>query len=219
MRKPAMPARRRPRGRDKPSDIFVGEVVAHMPGSNRIHVRMTNRSGRALRNVITAVDEPFRAGDRALIIKAPNEESWIAVTRVNNTSEWGVGGSTLTSPESSLFPPTNFTVYPTRQAFVATWSIYPGFAACYEVQVNDSASATGAESWYTRGSHYVYEVTEPTTKYMRVRSLIYDMEEITLSYSGWSAWASAISPGPHMANAILAAELDYRLTRHVMEGI
>jgi hypothetical protein len=215
-----MPARRRPRPTEKPSDIFVGEVVAHMPGSNRIHVRMTNRSGRALRNVITAVNEPFRSGDRALIIKAPNEEHWIAVTRVNDTAEWGgLGGTALSTPESSLYPPTNFAVFGTRQALIALWDIYPGFTACYEVQINSSASATGATSWYTRGSHYIYEVTEPVTKYMRVRSLIYDMEEITLSYSGWSAWDSASSAGPHTANAILAAELDYQLTRHVISGI
>lgn len=215
-RKAMVPSSRRP-PRRAGSAWHVAEVVSHLPGTNQISVRLSNQSGRATQNVIAAVGQNFRGGDRALVVRASGETAWIAVVKVRDSKETGMDGL-YDAPGAMLHAPTNFTVTGFTDAILAGWEAWPGAVVCFELQVNDSASEEGATTVYTRGSYYIQAVTRPTTKYIRARSILYFPDVGEISRSGWTGWDSATAPGPHLANGIQQLEWDELMTRHIIQG-
>jgi len=170
----------------------IGVVVDVPPGSNRISVRLGNLSGRTIRNVAIPDNITFQSGDRVLLLNVGQEPRWIAVTRILDTAETGLRASRL-SGENELPPPNTFSVPGGMGLVIGSWDAFTGNTVCWEVEHNSTPLTTGAESQYTRGSYFLYSTQVRETRYVRVRSLRYDVAAYEAYYSRWSNWGSATS--------------------------
>jgi hypothetical protein len=105
--------------------IVAGEVIGYLPGTNRLMIRTSGAAGRAFRNVIAVEGVTFRAGDRALLARVPNETAWIAVAKWDDTREYGASVSQGLGADA-LFPPSNFTVKGFSDLIAAEWEGWAG---------------------------------------------------------------------------------------------
>jgi len=160
--------------------LRVAKVLAYMAGGNEVTVRVLG-SSRVIQHVLTAAGQVFRTQDRVLVAHVPGQSHWIAICKVQTTDEHGLSAGEV-AEEQDLHPPSDLTVAGYSGIVVATWNAWAGDTICFEVESNTTASATGADMLYTRGSVFV-----------RVRSLRYDVKEDQAFYSGWTSWGSASS--------------------------
>jgi hypothetical protein len=172
---------------------YIGNVV-HVPtGGNTVHVRLSNIAGQTIRNVVIAEGLKLQTGDRVLLAHTRDDPHWIAITRVLDTEEHGLYTAEMLG-ENELHPPHNFVVTGGVGMVIAEWDAYTGNTVCWEVFHNSSASSTGQENLYTRGSYFIYPVTGAAeTRFVRIRALRYDVETNVAYYSRTTAWSSATS--------------------------
>jgi hypothetical protein len=195
---------------------MVGNVVALL-GENRIAVRIGKGGGRVLQSVVIADGVDFQANDRVLLGRISDKSQFVAITKVLDTAEHGIAVSDIMQL-GGIHAPGNFQVEALEGFILASWEGWSGDTLCFQVQHNSSAAETGATNWYTRGSHYLYDVGKNETRHFRVRSIRYDVKRRRTYYSGWTDWESATAIGVVHLLALAYAELDHELTMHVVHG-
>lgn len=182
------PEERRPREVNT-SRLEVGTVVSQQPGTNRIDVRLRGSHHRVVRNVLVPYGAAFQTDDTVLVCRVQTEAAWLAIVKVEATDEFGLSLSQVVS-ETDLHPPSNFTVVGLPGFVLGTWSAWPGRATCFEVQYNTTQLDAGG-SHYTYGGQFIWDCEPPGKRYVRVRSLRYDVGTYDVFVSAWTAWAYA----------------------------
>lgn len=172
--------------------ITTGVVVAVRPGSNQVSVRLSNLSGHTVENVTVPAGQTFQSGDRVLLTSLPHSPSWVAITKILDTDEYGLWASQQVG-ERELHPPNNFTVVGGVGLVMAQWDAYTGNTVCWEIEHNSSPTTAGSSSLYTRGSYFLYPSVDEVTRYVRVRAVRYNVSTHEAWHSRWSSWASATS--------------------------
>lgn len=212
MRKPKTPniPNRTATTRDEKTELMIGTVVGVLPGSNYIKVRLTGYEEKSINNVISVEGLGLSAGDSIVIARIPNSRSLVALSKVAPTT--GTGDTSLAG---MVYPPTDFAVVGMNDGILCTWTAWSGVSYCYQVQHNASAAETGADSFYTYGSHFVYNDAPNTYRYFRARSVHYDVRSGKVYYSGWTSWAGVkVRRDIVMLNKMI----DKYMKNHIVDG-
>lgn len=171
-------------------------VVAQQPGTNTIQVRLPGAGDRVLSRVLIPYGQTFQSGDHVIIVKNPTEIWWSAICRIQEPDQYGLYGSSATQ-ENSLHKPGEFSVWAADHLLIAQWEPWTGAAHCYQVQFDDWENPTVSDinTFFTYGSYFLYQPSEPDTYYVRVRSMRYEVAEDKAFYGSWTDWDSATTVG------------------------
>jgi hypothetical protein len=168
----------------------MATVVTHLPGSNVASIRLAGTHGRVIKRVAVPAEAVLNADDRVLVAHCQSEATWIVVTRVQTTEEYGLYQSTKAA-KNALHPPDNFAVSSLAGAVLATWDCWPGSALAFEVQYTavDDGEYDGYS--YTYGGMYLHLQESQSKVWLRARAVRYDMEAYQAFASAWTAWTGA----------------------------
>lgn len=191
MKRPSVPTAWQPEVEEGLSNLFIGTVVSAVPSQNRARVRLSGSSGRTVSNVVPADGLELQQGQRVLLAHT-RDDRWVAVARILDTDEYGLLASSMIG-EHELHPPNNFDVTGTAGLVLAEWDCWAGNSVCWDVEHNSSATSVGATTFYTRGGYFLYPAASPTTRFVRVRAVRYDVGANVAYFSRWSSWGSATS--------------------------
>jgi hypothetical protein len=174
------------------SRILTGTVVSQQPGTNTVDVRVARSGNRVIRQVLVPHGAQFYQGDLILICTTQTLIGWVALTRIQDRDSYGLESSAI-QQESELHPPANFTVQAVGKLIIGQWDTWAGSPVCFLLQHKaDPRTSDDASTLYTRGSHFVYTASGMNeTRYMRVSSLRYDVEDHKVYYSAWTSWKHA----------------------------
>lgn len=192
MRRPTVPPIYYSSRREGLPNLVIAAVVRHLAGTNRATIRLSNLSGRSVRDVVVPEGVSLQDGDRVIVARVDDNPEWIILTRILDTSEHGLHSSP-TLGRNEMHPPSNFTVTGAMGMVIAQWDAWTGNTVCWEIQHNSSAVETGATTFYTRGSYFIYPSVTAATRYVRVRAVRYDPDLHAAWYSSWTGWASDTS--------------------------
>ena len=172
--------------------LQAGTVIAHLPGTNTIHVRLPGAGDRVIKRVLIPYGEVFQSEDRILIAKSPAETWWMAVCRLQEPDQYGLYGSAALQ-ENELHAPTDFSVYAIDQFLVGQWNAWTGKDLCYEVQHDASANDASINFFYTYGSYFIHKPAVYGRYYARARAMYYDVATDQAFYGAWTAWANDVT--------------------------
>lgn len=186
------------------SRLSLGTVISQPPGTNRVDIRLEGSHHRVIRNVILPMGASLQADDLCLVCRVPGSTSWIALSKIGRSDEWGLALSQVTD-ETDLHPPSGFVVTPMAGGILGTWEGWPGRATCFQVQYGNKPNGSTAGAMYTYGSHYLYQVSGPGRKWIRVRACRYAPSERESYWSAYTPWRGAI---PQLSTSELRQQLD-----------
>lgn len=192
MQRPTVPEIWKAKGPEGLPQLTIGEIINVHPGGTYVTMRVGIGSTRTVRDVIVADGLELAGGDHVLAAHVGDSPRWVIITRVLDTDAVGLNiGNSL--GENQLNPPNNFSVDGGVGLVIASWEGWPGNTVCWQVQHNSSATETGASTFYTRGSYFLYPSVSIVTHYARVRAVRYNVGTGQAFYSRWSSWDSATS--------------------------
>lgn len=168
----------------------VATVVAHMPSSNMVSIRIVGTAGRIIQKVVVPDGVTLSADDRVLVARCQSEPFWMVVTRVQSTDEYG-SSLAAKAAKNALHPPDNFAVEAIGGGLLATWDCWPGSALAFEVQWTAVVDGGYDGYIYTYGGMHLYRQESQARSWLRVRAIRYDMEDYQAFASAWTAWQGA----------------------------
>ena len=135
---------------------------------------------KMVRNVIMAEGVTVEVGYWVILNRVPRSNKWIVIAAVEDVAR----GS---KPVPGNLPqPASATATGKPYMVVFSWEGSYKDVACYEIQHNSAASATGATEVKVAGSYYWHWCAPGTTRHFRVRAV-----NSSFARSSWSDWANA----------------------------